>query len=63
MEEDTVLELKKSEKIVVEDTLVQILKESAQKLLGVAFEAEIETFLQTYSYMRDADGKRESTRG
>lgn len=62
MKEDTVLKLKKPEKIVVEDTLVQILKEGAQKLLAAALEAEIETFLQSYSHMRGADGKREITR-
>lgn len=61
MKKDTVVELKKPE-VVVEDPLMEILRQGAQKLLKWALEAEVEEFLQKHADARDSSGKRLVTR-
>lgn len=61
MKKDTVVDLKKPE-AVVEDPLMEILRQGAQKLLKWALEAEVEEFLQKHADARDASGKRLVTR-
>ena len=61
MKKDTVVELKKLEKIA-EDPLMEVLRKGAQQLLAKALEAEVEDFIRRFDEIRDSEGRRQVVR-
>jgi transposase-like protein len=61
MPEDNVIEIKKPESFV-DDPITEILRNGARKLLAEALEAEIESFLSQYAYLKDDQGRMRVTR-
>lgn len=61
MKEHTVVELKKPGS-VIDDSITDILRKGAVKLLARALEAAIEAFISEYSELRYGDGRQRITR-
>ena len=61
MRKNTAVELKKPEE-TCNDALTEVLRNGARKMLAVALEAEVESFLAQYQHLVNAQGKREVVR-
>lgn len=61
MKKDTVVELKKLE-VSAEDPLTEVLREGARKLLILALEAEVQSFIKEHDNVRDEAGNRQIVR-
>lgn len=62
MKENNVISFEDPAKSIVEDTLTDFLRESAQKMLHVAIESEVNDFIATYSEVRLANGHQRVVR-
>lgn len=61
MRKNTVVDLKKPEE-PFQDALTEVLRQGARKMLAVALEAEVETFLQQHQHLVNEQGHREVVR-
>lgn len=61
MRKNSVVELKKPE-VTSQDALTEILRQGARKMLAVALEAEVESFLQQHRHLVNAQGHSEVVR-
>ena len=46
----------------IEDTLTEVLRTGATKMLATAVEAEVEAFCERHRFMQDAEGRRRIVR-